>query len=292
MTRPIPNDCREARERLALRAEGRLDAEGTRRLDSHLAACVDCSAVSEESGNVGADLARAARLEPSDRLLARLRRIPDEVFPCHLFDAAAADALSAREEGRPVAPGARLAAHLETCDDCRFAFRTLGLAGTLREVGPRRELFRTLVSVPAEARTAEPGARGTFRRISERFVTDIRWTVAAAYVASMAVVFLAQDRAGAARDAFAGARSAAATVAAERLPDPDQARFQTIKSVARAKALARAAGDTAVVTLRKGVLNALSFASRLGGSSDDAAQKTPRRSENKFVADVVHREAV
>lgn len=227
-------------------------------LAEHLALCADCSALRAEIDHSTGHLAQVRPLDPPDRLLARLLRIPADSFPCHRFPAAAAEAMEGRDDGGSPVPSPELAAHLETCLDCRTAWRILSLAGTLPVLGPRRDLFRTLTEIPRKVGSTESDRQiappaGWWPTIANRLTTDIRVTVAAAWILATGAVLVTGNPAALARRGEDRVSFAEAVVErGESLVAVDRtsARIETARWLARGRALPTALGKAYLIALR------------------------------------------
>lgn len=227
-------------------------------LAGHLSLCADCSAIRAEVERSTGQLAQVRPLAPPDRLLARLRRIPSDSFPCHRFPAAAAEALESRDEGEKPSVPADLAAHLDACLDCRAAWRVLSLAGTLPVLGPRRDLFRELDEIPLKNAATGVGREvaaptGWWPIVANRLTTDIRVTVAAAWILATGAVLVTGNPAALARRGADRVSLAEAVVErGESLVEVDRtsARIETARWLARGRALPTALGKAYLIALR------------------------------------------
>jgi len=282
-------DCESARKLLAQGRSGGIDELALAKLEEHLLGCIDCASFEAEVGRARIELNRISQLDVPDRLLLRLQRIPEESFPCHQFGAAAAEALSSRDEGKAVTPSARLARHLTVCPACDDAWKSLHLLGTLPVVGPRRDHFRLLNLVPAVGSRAGKAWSGGasisgWRRFPDLIFRDTRWTVAAAYAAAMIVVLIVGSPSELARNEVGRARSVASRLAAT-LPsgvqevNRGQFEFQAARTVARGKALSLAYAQAYTEALKRRVLG---FASSVWPGGEPAKQR--RNSSEKPIA--------
>jgi hypothetical protein len=227
--------------------------------EAHARSCESCGRLVAGAQEAGQILSRVVLHDPPERLLARLRRIPSEVFPCHRFAAAATELLGERETGGIGEPSGPFAQHLEACPPCREAWRVVSLSGKLPQIGPRRELFRLLASPPRRAARSLPlvAGRPLFARIGDRLRADFRWTIAVAYVAAMVVVVFAGDAGRIAKETAFGMRGGTAKIAS-RLPrlaeNVPASRIEAVRILERSKALPGAYGKAYLAAIAHRVL--------------------------------------